>query len=557
MKITSLPRYKRNAVRFEQIVRILAKYGLADWIESVDREFLRKLLVRDSTEGLASMTRVEKVRMALTELGTTFIKLGQMLSTRADMVGPDLARELTRLQADTPPDASEIVRETVEKELGGPIDELFARFDDTPIASASIAQAHRAVLLDGRAVVVKVRHRGIEEKVANDLDILATLASMAAQYSSEIALYQPVDVVSEFRRHLMAELDFTREEQNLLRAGANFADDPTVHIPQPFPDHSARKVLTMEMLEGVSVGMAGHVDGEGVDCKEVARRGARMYLEMIFRDRFYHADPHPGNILVLPGGVVGLLDFGMVGTLDDNTRECFEGLIHGFLLKDGEMLADYALRLGHAPPDLDRDRFTADLESFVAAHLSGSLKGMDLSAVLDGFTELVRRHRILQKPGISLLIKVLVMLEGTSRQLDADFSLAELLEPYYRQMTRRRLSPRNVFRRMQRTYHDWDRFFHTLPRDLGDIIERVRKGTLDVHLAHHRLDPIVNRLALGMLAAAVIVGSSQMLSSAVPPTIRGLSVLGLLGVFAGLWLAADLLRAIRKSGGLVDREKKP
>jgi ubiquinone biosynthesis protein len=155
------------------------------------------------------------------------------------------------------------------------------------------------------------------------------------------------------------------------------------------------------------------------------------------------------------------------------------------------------------------------------------------------------------------LIKVLIMLEGTSRLLDADFSLAELLEPYYRQMVRRRLSPRNIMRRMQRTYHDWDRFFHTLPRDLGDIIERVRKGTLDVHLAHHRLDPVINRLALGMLAAAVIVGSSQMLSSAVPPTIRGLSVIGLVGVVLGFWLAIDLLRAIRKSGGLVRKDNKP
>ena len=557
MKITSLPRYKRNAVRFEQIVRILAKYGLADWLESIDREFLRKLLVRNGGEAFQAMSRAERVRMALTELGTTFIKLGQMLSTRADLVGPDLARELTKLQTDTPPDAPEIVWETIELDLGRPVDELFVHFEDKPVASASIAQAHRATLPDGEAVIVKVRHRGIVEKVNNDLDILAALASLASQYSSEISLYQPVAVIAEFRRNLLAELDFIREEQNLLRAAGNFADDPAVHIPKPFPSHSGHKVLTMELLEGIPIAETEKLDEQQIDRVELARRGANMYLDMIFRDRFYHADPHPGNILILPEGVIGLLDFGMTGTLDDNTRECFEGLIRGFLLHDGEMLAEYALKLGHAPSDLDRERFAADLENLVAAHLTGSLKSLDLSSALDGLVDLIRRHRVIQKPGIALLIKVLIMLEGTSRLLDADFSLAELLEPYYRQMMRRRLSPRNLFRRVQRTYHDWDRFFHTLPRDLGDIIERVRKGTLDVHLAHHRLDPIINRLAHGMLTAAILVGSAQMLASAVPPTIRGLSVLGLLGVVLGLWLAFHLLRAIRKSGGLVSPKPKP
>ncbi len=556
MKITALPRYKRNAKRFEQIVRILAKYGLADWIESSDREFIRKLLVRDRGEGLTSLTRPERIRMALSELGTTFIKLGQMLSTRADVIGPDLARELTRLQADTPPDPPATVREIIESELGRPVEALFARFDEVPLASASIAQVHHAVLPEGRPVVVKVQHQGIEATVVNDLDILAALAAIAEQHSAEIALYQPSAMLAEFRRNLLAELDFGREEQNLLRAAGNFADDPAVHIPQPYPDHSARRVLTMELLEGFSVADTARMEEGRVDRKEFARRGCNLYLDMIFRDRFYHADPHPGNILVLPDNVIGLLDFGMVGTLDDNTSECFEGLIHGFLLKDSELLADYALKLGHAPPELDRDLFTADIESFVAAHLAGSLKRMDMTRTLVGFTDLVRRHRIVQKPGISLLVKVLIMLEGTSRLLDPDFKLAELLEPYYRRMTRRKLSPGNLLRRLQRSYRDWDQLFHSLPRDLGDIIQRIRKGTLDVHLAHHRLDAVTNRLAHGMLTAAVLIGSTQMLSSAVPPTIRGLSVLGMLGTLGGLWLAVALLRAIRKSGGLTPRKPK-
>lgn len=553
MKITALPRYTRNAKRFEQIVRILAKYGLADWLESTDREFLRRLLVRREA---ATLNRPQRIRLAISELGPTFIKLGQILSTRADLVGPELAAELAHLQADTPPDPQETVRQTIESELGRPLDATFASFDDAPLASASIAQVHHASLPDGRAVVVKVQHHGIEETIANDLDILAALATLAEQHNADIALYQPSAILAELRRTLRAELDFGRESNNLLRFAANFERDPTVHIPRPFPELSARRVLTMERIDGFSVADTARLDAAGVDRREFARRGANLFLEMIFRDRFYHADPHPGNILVLPGNTIGLLDFGMVGTLDEHTRECFEGLVQGFLLGDSELLADCGLKLGQPPPDLDRDMLESDLAAFAATHLTGSLRQMDVTRVLGDFTELVRRHRIVQKPGISLLIKVLVMLEGTGRILDPDFNLAALLEPFHRRLARRRLSPSHVLGRLERTFQDWDRLVQALPRDLSDIIRRVRKGTLDVHLDHRRLDAVVNRVAHGMVTAAVLIGSSQILSAAVPPTVFGVSILGAAGLLAGLALAVSLLRAIRRSGGLAPRNPK-
>lgn len=549
MKITSLPRYTRNAKRFEHIVRVLAKYGLADWLESTDREFLRRLLVRREE---LPLTRPQRVRLAFAELGTTFIKLGQMLSTRADLVGQELAAELSHLQTDAPPDPPATVRRVIESELGRPPEAAFASFDESPAASASIAQVHHATLHDGRPVVVKVQHHGIEATIANDLDILAALAALAER-SAEIALYQPSAILAEFRRVLRAELDFGREARNLQRCAANFARDPTVHIPRPFPDLSARRVLTMERIDGFSVADPARMDAAGVDRREFARRGCNVYLEMIFRDRFYHADPHPGNILVLPGNTIGLLDFGMVGTLDEHTRECFEGLVQGFLAGDSELLADCGVMLGQPPHDLDRDLLEADLAAFTATHLTGSLRQLDVTRVLGDFTELVRRHRIVQKPGISLLIKVLVMLEGTGRLLDPDFNLASLLEPFHRRLTRRRLAPANVLRRLQRTWIDWDRLLEALPRDLSDIIRRVRKGTLDVHLDHRHLDAVVNRVAHGMLTAAVLIGSSQILSAAVPPTLFGVSILGLAGILAGLGLALGLLRAIRRSGGLAPR----
>ena len=550
MKLTAIPQYRRNARRFEQILRILVKYGLADWLKPSLPDFLKKNLESAGGEDLTAVSRPEAIRLALTELGTTFIKMGQMLSTRADLIGPEIADELTRLQSDTPPDPPDTVSATIEDELGASPSDIFARFDDVPIASASIAQAHLAELTDGTPVVVKVQHEGIEHKVVNDLEILIALADFAEKRSTELSLYQPVALLGEFRRRLLAELDFQQEERSLLRFQSNFAGDETVRIPEVFPEHTAKRVLTMERLEGTSIARSEALAGEGADLREIARRGATAYLEMIFRDRVYHADPHPGNILVLPGNVVGLLDFGMVGQLDNRTNEIFEELIQGILLKDGELLTDCVLMLGHAPPDIDREKLQADIETFMATNLTDSIKDMNTSRMFVGLTEIVRRHRIVQNPNVSLLIKVLVMLEGSSRLLDSDFNLSELLEPYYEKMIQRKLAPKNVFRRVQRAYRDWDRLFHSLPRDLADVLQRFRKGTLDVHLEHRHLDTVVNRIAYGVVTAAVFLGSAMILSQAIPPTVKGASIPGIAGIVFSLWLVRRLFRAIRKSGGL-------
>ena len=253
MNLTSIPQLKRNTKRSEQILRILLKYGLADWLKPSIPDILKRKLEGARGEDLTAISRAERLRLALTELGTTFIKIGQMLSTRADLVGPEIAHELTKLQSDTPPDPPETVRAIIEAELGAAPAEIYARFDDTPMASASIAQAHLAELKDGTPVVVKVQHEGIEKKIINDLEILIALAEFAEKHNEDLKLYQPVATLDEFRRTLLAELDFQQEERNLLRFRSNFAGDETLRIPAVFPECSAKRVLTMEKLEGVSI----------------------------------------------------------------------------------------------------------------------------------------------------------------------------------------------------------------------------------------------------------------------------------------------------------------
>ena len=550
MNLISLQQFNRNLKRFTEIVSVLLKYGLANWIKESDPELVKSLFRSSEGLAIADMPTETRIRMALSELGPTFIKLGQMLSTRVDLVGPALARELSELQANTPSDPPESVRATIEMELGKPVERVFAEFDDRATASASIGQIHQASLLTGEAVVVKVQHQGIEERISNDLDILLSLAELAEKHDPEIKLYQPRAMVVEFRRQLLRELDFRRELRNLQQFARNLENDEGVHIPRPYPELSARRVLTMERIEGFGIADVDLLRREGIDTGELARRGAGIFLEMVFRDGFYHADPHPGNIRVLPGGIIALLDCGMVGSLDGRTREEIEGMLFCAAEKDGGQLTEYVTRMGSVPQGLDRDALRADISEFLGEYVGRPLIELDLSRALTDLTEIIRRYRIILPSNVALLVKVLVMLEGTSRSLDRNFSLADLLQPYYVRAMQRRFSPGRLLQRIQRAYVDWDRLVEMFPRELSDILRSVRDGKFDIHLEHRRVDTAVNRLVYGILCDALFLGSCLILSGEIPPLFHGISIPGSTGILLSFLLGFRLLRAIRRSGDL-------
>lgn len=550
MKLTSIPQLARNANRLREMVTILSKYGLADWISRLDWDFAKGLFKNAEGKGLGELTHETRIRLALTELGTTFVKLGQMLSTRADLIGPVLAKELTLLQDQTPADAPSVVRSTVEAELGQPIEELFTEFDDRPLASASIAQVHRARLKTGPAVVLKVQHPGIEDRIRSDLDILVGLAGVAENYLPELKPYRPKTTAAQFQRLLLRELDFGREERNLQQFAANFAADPTVHFPAVFSEFSTSRVLTMEWIQGIKVAEVERLRVEGYDLDAIARRGAELFLEMIFRDGFYHADPHPGNILVLPGDVIGMLDCGMVGRIDDRTREEIEELLLAIATGDSANLASILMRLGSVPPEVDQVAFTADVGEFLSYYAGTTLQDLDLGKALTEMVEIIRRHQIVLPGSIALLIKVLVMLEGTARLLSPSFSLLEVLQPYQHKLLFRRLSPTRYVQKIRRLYREWEYLGETLPRRLIELLSVVQSGKLDVHLEHKHLESTVNRLVFGMLSSALFLGSALLWSREVPPLVGGVSVFGALGCGLSLVLALRLLWAIRRSGRL-------
>ncbi len=553
MKFNALARIERNARRAGEILGVLAKYGLADWFKGWNYSWIQERIQSYDGQRIPDLKMEERVRLAFTELGTTFIKLGQVLSTRPDLVGPELARELTHLQANAPADPPDIIRAIIETEFGKTVNTLFAQFEDAPLASASIAQVHRARLDSGEEVVVKVQHGGIADKIMPDLDILAGLAELAEKHSTQVRAYQPTAVVRQFRRTLLHELDFSFERRNLEEFAEHFADDTTVHFPQAYPAHSTRRVLTMERLDGILGNDPAALAASGADLNEFARRGATMYLQMIFRDAFYHADPHPGNLMLLPGGVVGVLDCGMVGRLDEELAEAIEDMLMAVVNPSSADLAEILLRLGSAPPNTPRDHLRADVTDFVTDYTRQSIQEMDLGGALNSLFEIVRRYNITLPAPLSLLLRTLVELEGTAQQLNPEFSLAEVIRPFYASMVKRRFSPRRILGRLQHAYRDWERLVEALPRDLGDVLKRVREGTFSVHLDHRHLDPIVNRLVLGIMTAALFVGSSLLWSLKAPPAVAGVSVFGAAGYLFAAYLGWRLLRAIKKSGDINSR----
>jgi ubiquinone biosynthesis protein len=310
----------------------------------------------------------------------------------------------------------------------------------------------------------------------------------------------------------------------------------------------------MERLDGILGSDSAALAASGADLSEFALRGTNMYLQMIFRDAFYHADPHRGNLMLLPGGVVGVIDCGMIGRLDDALAEGLEEMLIAVLNHNSADLCEVILRLGSAPPATPRDNLRADLTDFVADFVGQSIQDMDLSGALNSLFEIIRRYNITLPAPLSLLLRTLAELQGTARKLSPDFSLAEVFRPFYATMVSRRLSLRRLLGRLQHTYRDWERLVQTLPRDLGDVLNRVRDGTFSVHLDHRHLDPVINRLVLGVMTAALFVGSSLLWSLKAPPTIEGVSVFGGVGYLIAAWLGWRLLRAIKKSGDLNSKQ---
>ena len=543
--ISSRHRFAGDLARAAEVAGVLVKYGLAGWLTRIHWQPFHDALKSHGGEVLPDQPFEARVRLALTDLGTTFIKLGQMLSTRPDMVGQAMAKELSKLQSHTPPDPPELAVRTIEAELGRPISECFASFNAVAYASASIGQVHEAKLKSGRRVVVKVQHPGIEGVIRRDLDILRFLAEIA-EANDTLKRFQPVVLIREFGHVTLNELDFRRELRNLQIFRRNFAGDETVVFPRPYPALTSGRVLTMDLLQGCRVTEDKQLDKLGIARQELAQRGATAFLQMIFRDGFYQADPHPGNFIVLRGGKIGLIDAGMVGRVDEQCRTQIEDILMAAGDQDLDRLTENVLHITGRPQHCDRQALSADLNELFQDYATQPVEELDVGGLLGQATDILHRHKLILPGKMSTLIKCLILLEGTGRLLSPTFSLASLLAPWKSQMTLRRLSPKARIKKLSRMFVEWERLAVAIPRVVLNTMDRFEAGQLAIRLEHRNLKSAVNRLIGGMFISALLLSSALLISRNIPPLAWSVSIPGALGYIVALFFGAHLLWMYRR-----------
>jgi ubiquinone biosynthesis protein len=560
LNLSTIQRTYRHAKRYQQILSVLAKYGFEEFVHALHIERYVDIAIRSVTpagEETRSLSRAERLRCVFEELGPTFVKIGQILSTRADLLPMDFIDELAKLQDNVQPVPFAEIRAIIEEDLGKPLAEAYREFDEQPLAAASIGQVHRARLRDGERVVVKVRRPSVEGTLAVDLEILLHLSGLAERNLPGLALQRPSEVVQELKDTLEEEIDYTREAAHTEHFAHNFSANGTVHVPRLYRSHSSERILTQEWIDGIKVHDIERLRSEGYDCGLIAHHGAVVILEMIFVHGFFHADPHPGNIFILPGNVLCLIDFGMVGRIDRQGRESLIDLLTGVVLRDEASTTDALLRLTFWDDEPNRRELESDVSSFIEVHCTGPLKNIDLGKLLKELMDVAGKHRLRIPPDLFLVIKALSTLEGIGRKLNPEFDVIGEAAPVIRRIQHERMDPGRIARNILYSARDFGTLVKSLPRELRSLMHQLRQGKLKMEFEHmglesleHTMDRITNRLAFAIVLAALIIGSSLIILSDIPPKWNDIPLIGLIGYLMAGLMGFRLLISISRSGKL-------
>ncbi|VEW10657.1 Probable ubiquinone biosynthesis protein UbiB [Brevibacterium casei] len=536
-----LTMFGADAGRAREILEVLARYGIAE-------QSARRLAAADGDTSLATkladpdLVKLDagaRLTAAFTELGTTWIKLGQSLSMRADLVGKDVAEALAGLQAEVPADPPGKARERVEADLGAPVTELFASFDDEPFASGSVAQAHHAVLKDGTPAVVKVLHFGAEEKVRGDLDLMRKLARFAESADPELARFHPTKAVEQFAEMMTQAVDLRNELGAMQRFAAELSEFDWLLVPKPFPELSAEGVLTMEQMSGSSLRTAADVTASGWSVNALTQHVTNAWMTMIFDHGLYHADPHPGNFLVPDSEHVVLLDYGDVGYLAGPRRNDVIRLLTAVVGRDVSGLTDVIIVVCNAPASTDVKDLEMAIDKWMAQYLPEDTASadIDLSAAMNACMQLLHEKELSFPSDLAMLVRVMARLEGFGIQIGSTVTMEEYLGPYLREHAKKENSPQRLFERFVRSTSNWTRMASGLPRDLEILVQQLRNGDTRLEINLRDPDELTDKLVDGLMASSSLLAASQLLANRTGPTIRGVSIAGLAaaGLAAVTW----------------------
>ncbi len=561
LPILRINRNIRTILRYRTILGVLIKYGFGHFVEQLNIDYYLELGKRIVTfskrpKELERLSQQQRLRMAMEELGPTFIKLGQLLSTRPAVLGKEYIHEFSKLQDEIPSVSLEEITAQIQRGLGSPAEELFAEFSNEPIAAASIAQVHRGKLKSGEEVVFKIRRPGIVKIVETGIDVLMGLAYLIEQHVPTIAFYNPVGLVKEFRRNIMREMNFTREGRTVDRFATNLADSETVYIPKIFWAYTGDIVLTMEYVPGIKISDLEELTAQGYNLKEIARRGADSFLKQVLDYGLFHADPHPGNIFILPDQVICMLDYGMVGHLGQDLKDQLIDLLQALLNRDVDSIISQLLYSGELADNFDLKNLRRDLHDFIDDYYDIVLQDIKVGKLLSEFIEILTHYRIHFPPDFMTLAKALIIMEGVGLQLDPDFNMVAHMRPYVNKLVFERYNPKNMAAQAGRIAQSYSSLAKSLPDDIKEFLNRINRNQFKIDLEHRGMEKLAtdldrssNRVSFAVVIGSLIVGSSLVMQIDKGPMICGFPVLGLLGYsiagLLGLWLAVGILRSGR------------
>jgi ubiquinone biosynthesis protein len=552
----------RHLRRYRQIVEILADYGFGAVLRQLgisERLNLPRRVFRRKPSVEEELSTARRVRLAMEELGPTFVKLGQILSTRADLLPPDFLDELVYLQDQVAPAPWEEARDVIETDLGKPIHELFASVDPTPLASASIAQVHAAVLFDGSEVVLKIQRPGIDKVIALDLDILYDLAQLVQSTTSLADRFDPVGLAEEFAASIQAELDFRREGRNADRFRGNFAKEEFIYVPQVHWEYTSKRVIVLERIYGIKISDISALEAAGYDRHELATNAALFILQEVLEDGFFHADPHPGNLLIMPGGVLGVLDYGIVGRLEPSDRYNLGRLFVNVIQMDVEGIVDQLMRMGIVDYRVNRIALQREMKRMLIQYHGLPISEIDAKEVLDGLDPIIYRHQLRVPSDYWLLGKTVAVMQGVGLGLDPDFDIFEASQPYLGRLFRQNLMPSSWGPELLKRIVDWNDLVSGFPRHANRILDQLERGDLGVVVevpelreTINEMDIIANRIIFAVIIAALIVALAFLIPrldfSVWPwPLVTWVILITFLVLCAaGMWLLWSIFRSSRR-----------
>jgi len=539
--------------RGRQVIAVLVKYGLDYFIGRSKLKLLSR--IKKISKDYRTLSLPRRICLSLEELGPTFVKFGQILSTRPDFLPPAFIVELEKLQDEVPPFDSFQARKIIEQELGEPTSKLFKEFCEIPIAAASLSQVHKATLPNGETVAVKIQRPDIRQLIELDLEIVEDLAGFIDRRLGNSWVYHPKLMIKEFRKAILKEIDFTNEAHHFEKFRINFKDIDYVKVPKIYWEMTTTKVLTMEFIEGTKISEITKDECGGIfDPKEVARRGAYIIIKQIFEDGFFHADPHPANIFVLPPDTIAMLDVGQVGYVDENMIKNGAKFLLAMMDKDLNQGMRSLEALGILKKEFDENLLRQDFTELIDHYAGIPLKDIEIRKLVQDTIDVMVHHNLVLPSNLALMIKAFSMAETTGRQLDPDFNMVSVGKPFMAKIISKRFSPEKLLKRSNEFIQDSIEFVEKLPQDLIDAIKKFREGKIKFIFEHKGLENLTReinrstmRLSLSIIIASIILGSSLIMQMNTGPVIFGYPVQGIIGYIVAIFLGFFLI-IILKSG---------